>query len=194
VRPTGVLPGRQRRSCGAASPTSWCGSPPSRYGSAIQIEVEAERFERLWPLTEGRRIEKTRYEIPASDGLVIELNVHTGDLEGLVVAEVEFDSKEAADAFVQPDRLGPRDRRRAAPRASASRAAARPNDARASQRAGLLLMVRGERCHALEHHSRERRDVWDEKISAGRVARDFYEEVMRKVVAQSSPTRSISAR
>jgi hypothetical protein len=28
----------------------------------------------------------------------------------------------------------------------------------------------------------ERRDEWDEKTSAGHVARDFYEEVMRKLL------------
>jgi adenylate cyclase len=67
-----------------------------------EIDIEPERFERLWPLTEGRRIEKTRYEIPAQDGAVIELDVYTGDLEGLVVAEVEFPSDETADAFAPP--------------------------------------------------------------------------------------------
>ena len=51
-----------------------------------EIEIEGDRFERLWPLTEGLRIEKTRYEIDADEGLVIELDVYEGDLEGLVVA------------------------------------------------------------------------------------------------------------
>jgi adenylate cyclase len=72
-----------------------------------EIEIEPERFERLWALTEGRRIEKTRYEIDASDGLVLELDVYEGGLDGLVVAEVEFDSEEAAEAFSPPDWLGP---------------------------------------------------------------------------------------
>jgi adenylate cyclase len=72
-----------------------------------EIEIEPERFERLWALTEGRRIEKTRYELAAGDGLVLELDVYTGDLDGLVVAEVEFDSEEAAEAFTPPAWLGP---------------------------------------------------------------------------------------
>jgi len=72
-----------------------------------EIEIEADRFERLWPLTEGQRIEKTRYEIPADDGLVIELDVYSGDLDGLVTAEVEFASEEAAEAFAAPAWLGP---------------------------------------------------------------------------------------
>ena len=71
-----------------------------------EIEIDGDRFERLWPLTEGRRIEKTRYEIDAGGGLVIELDVYTGALDGLVTAEVEFDSEEAADAFEPPDWLG----------------------------------------------------------------------------------------
>ena len=72
-----------------------------------EIEIEPDRFERLWPLTEGLRIEKTRYEIDAGGGLVIELDVYTGDLAGLVVAEVEFASEEAADGFAPPGWLGP---------------------------------------------------------------------------------------
>jgi CYTH domain-containing protein len=71
-----------------------------------EIEIEPERFERLWPLTEGLRIEKTRYEIDGGDGVLIELDVYTGDLAGVVVAEVEFDSEEAADAFDAPGWFG----------------------------------------------------------------------------------------
>jgi adenylate cyclase len=71
-----------------------------------ELEIDGARFDRLWPLTEGRRIEKTRYEIPAGDGLTIELDVYRGALEGLVVAEVEFDSDAAADAFSGPAWLG----------------------------------------------------------------------------------------
>jgi adenylate cyclase len=67
-----------------------------------EIDIDPERFERLWPLTEGRRVEKTRYEIPVDGGAVIELDVYAGDLDGLVVAEVEFDSDEGADAFGPP--------------------------------------------------------------------------------------------
>jgi adenylate cyclase len=72
-----------------------------------EIEIEPDRFERLWPLTEGLRIEKTRYEIPAADDLVIELDRYKGDLDGLVTAEVEFGSEEAADAYAAPGWLGP---------------------------------------------------------------------------------------
>jgi CYTH domain-containing protein len=91
---------RIRRRAGAATLTVKSGASRTRVEE--ELEIEPERFERLWPLTEGRRIEKTRYEIDAGDGLTIELDIYAGGLEGLVVAEVEFDSEEAADAFAPP--------------------------------------------------------------------------------------------
>jgi CYTH domain-containing protein len=72
-----------------------------------EFEIDADRFGRLWPLTEGRRLEKTRHLIPAGAGLTIELDVYSGALAGLMVAEVEFDSEEAADTFEPPDWFGP---------------------------------------------------------------------------------------
>jgi adenylate cyclase len=95
---------RIRRRGGNATLTVKGGGGRSRVEE--ELEIDTERFERLWPLTEGRRIEKTRYEIPADDGLTIELDVYDGALAGLVVAEVEFDSEDAADAFSGPDWLG----------------------------------------------------------------------------------------
>jgi adenylate cyclase len=95
---------RIRRREGAATLTVKSGGARSRVEE--EIEIGARRFERLWPLTEGRRIEKTRYEIPADDGLTVELDVYEGALAGLVVAEVEFDSEERAEAFTSPDWLG----------------------------------------------------------------------------------------
>ena len=71
-----------------------------------EIEIEERRFRSLWPLTEGRRIEKRRYLVPAEDGLTIELDVYGGALTGLVTAEVEFESAAAAAAFTPPAWLG----------------------------------------------------------------------------------------
>jgi adenylate cyclase len=95
---------RVRRRAGAATLTVKSGASRTRVEE--ELEIEPARFERLWPLTEGRRIEKTRYEIDGGSGLTIELDVYAGALEGLVVAEVEFDSEEAADAFAAPEWLG----------------------------------------------------------------------------------------
>ena len=72
-----------------------------------EIELSEPQFDALWPLTEGRRIEKTRYEITAGAGLVIEIDVYGGGLEGLAVAEVEFHSPADADAFDAPAWFGP---------------------------------------------------------------------------------------
>jgi adenylate cyclase len=95
---------RVRRRRGEAQLTIKSGGGRAR--AEEEIAIEADRFERLWPLTEGRRIEKTRYEIEADGGATIELDVYAGALDGLVVAEVEFDSEAAADAFEAPDWFG----------------------------------------------------------------------------------------
>jgi adenylate cyclase len=70
-----------------------------------EVELEVDAFERLWPLTEGRRLHKRRYVIPHGD-LEFEVDVYEGDLEGLVVAEVEFASEAQARAFEPPDWIG----------------------------------------------------------------------------------------
>jgi CYTH domain-containing protein len=71
-----------------------------------EVAIDAAAFERLWPLTEGRRVEKVRHLVPAGDGLVLEVDVYEGALAGLVVAEVEFASEAAADAWAPPAWLG----------------------------------------------------------------------------------------
>jgi adenylate cyclase len=70
-----------------------------------EVAISAEVFETLWPLTEGRRIEKTRYELPHGDA-TIELDEFGGELEGLLVAEVEFDSSQASAVFEKAEWLG----------------------------------------------------------------------------------------
>jgi adenylate cyclase len=70
-----------------------------------EVAISAEAFETLWPLTEGRRIEKTRYELPHGDA-TIELDEFSGELEGLLVAEVEFDSRQASELFEEAEWLG----------------------------------------------------------------------------------------
>jgi len=70
-----------------------------------EVELAREAFDRLWPLTEGRRLHKRRHLVPHGD-LEIEIDVYAGELEGLVVAEIEFPSEEEARAFEPPDWLG----------------------------------------------------------------------------------------
>ena len=70
-----------------------------------EVNLDREAFERLWPLTEGRRLHKRRHVLPQGD-LTIELDVYEGDLDGLVVAEIEFETEEEARAFQPPEWVG----------------------------------------------------------------------------------------
>lgn len=71
-----------------------------------EMEIDERRFDALWPLTEGRRLTKTRHQIPAGPGLTFELDVYAGALEGLVTVEVEFASEADGDAFEPPAWVG----------------------------------------------------------------------------------------
>ena len=70
-----------------------------------EIELGADQFEKLWPATEGKRLVKTRYEIPL-DARIVEIDVYHERHEGLIVAEVEFDEEETAKNFKPPAWLG----------------------------------------------------------------------------------------
>jgi adenylate cyclase len=70
-----------------------------------EVELEAGQIERLWALTEGRRVSKRRHLAPRPEG-TYEIDVYEGELAGLVVAELEFDSERRSAAFEPPDWLG----------------------------------------------------------------------------------------
>lgn len=70
-----------------------------------EVAITAELFAELWPLTDGRRIEKIRHRLPLGRW-VAEVDVFAGALHGLMVAEIEFASQEDAAAFVPPPWLG----------------------------------------------------------------------------------------
>lgn len=67
-----------------------------------EVRISAKQFEKLWPLTKGRRLTKVRYEIPFGKH-TIELDVFCGRHSGLVLAEVEFASTRAAQRFEPPE-------------------------------------------------------------------------------------------
>lgn len=94
---------RIRRRDGLCTLTVKQGSGISRVED--EIEISGAIFDSLWPATEGKRLEKVRYGIPAA-GLTIELDRYRGALEGLVVAEVEFPSEESAAAWAPPSWFG----------------------------------------------------------------------------------------
>ncbi len=70
-----------------------------------EIELTPEQFDVLWPATAGRRLTKTRYDVPLGDR-VVEIDVYTGKHQGLVVAEVEFNDEQSARTFEPPAWLG----------------------------------------------------------------------------------------
>lgn len=69
----------------------------------IELPLSKEAYEHLIPKCDGNLITKTRYRIPEEHGYTIELDIFHGCLDGLVLAEVEFPSEEAALAFPVPD-------------------------------------------------------------------------------------------
>jgi CYTH domain-containing protein len=76
---------------------------------ASRLEKEgtlcSEHGRSLWPLTRGRRVHKVRYKIPYC-GLTIELDVYSGKAQGLITAEVEFDSDDGMHRFDPPPWFG----------------------------------------------------------------------------------------
>jgi adenylate cyclase len=95
---------RIRRRAGTATLTIKSG--PAHVRTEEELTIDERRFESLWPLTEGRRLAKTRHVLPLAGGLAAELDVYHGDHEGLLVAEIEFPSRSASEDFAQPAWLG----------------------------------------------------------------------------------------
>ncbi len=71
----------------------------------VEVELDAVQFERLWPLTQGKRLEKVRHRSVHGDS-VLEIDVYRGDLEGLCLVEVEFNTTAAAENFQPPEWFG----------------------------------------------------------------------------------------
>jgi adenylate cyclase len=67
----------------------------------VEVPLGRESFEELWPVTEGRRLEKTRLTTEV-DGHTAEIDVYKGPLAGLMTVEVEFEDVDAAEAFSPP--------------------------------------------------------------------------------------------
>lgn len=67
----------------------------------VELPITEECFNNLLTKIEGNIIEKTRYFINE-----IELDIFEGKYEGLILAEVEFESIEDANKYNKPDWLG----------------------------------------------------------------------------------------
>lgn len=72
----------------------------------FQVELDRRQFDELWPATEGRRLEKSRYRLEVGDHRC-DIDVYAGPLNGLEVVEVEFASERDATAFEPPTWFGP---------------------------------------------------------------------------------------
>ncbi len=70
-----------------------------------EIRLNGKQFATLWPATRGRRLRKTRYEIPWKN-LKIEIDIYHGRNHGLMVAEVEFPSQASCRRFKPPSWFG----------------------------------------------------------------------------------------
>lgn len=70
------------------------------------LPLTEESYNHMIQKTDGRIITKERYCIPLGDHLTIELDIFSGDLAPLVVAEVEFTDTAEALLFEAPDWFG----------------------------------------------------------------------------------------
>lgn len=73
------------------------------------LPLTKESYDHLLPKADGTVITKRRYLIPLTvpyEGLTIELDLFSGEWEGLQLAEVEFPDEETANAFTAPDWFG----------------------------------------------------------------------------------------
>lgn len=71
------------------------------------LPLTKEAYEHLLAKADGIIITKTRYKKPIEGtDLIIELDVFSGEYEGLMLAEVEFSSIEEAERFTPPAWFG----------------------------------------------------------------------------------------
>lgn len=66
------------------------------------LPLTKEAYLHLKQKADGIVITKTRYLLPEKDGLTIELDVFHDVYQGLLLAEVEFPTEEAANAYTPP--------------------------------------------------------------------------------------------
>ena len=70
------------------------------------LPLTKEAYEHLLTKADGNILTKTGYEIPDKDNLIIEFDVFHGKFEGLLLAEVEFESEEQANNYIPPEWFG----------------------------------------------------------------------------------------
>lgn len=70
-----------------------------------ETSLTFDQFQKLWPGTFGRRIRKKRYLLKRNVH-TIEVDVYLKPLKGLILAEVEFPSLNAANSYTKEEWMG----------------------------------------------------------------------------------------
>ena len=68
-----------------------------------EILLNQEEYNNLLAKQEGNTIKKTRYQLENEDGLIMAIDIFSGELEGLAYLEIEFKDKETAENYGTPD-------------------------------------------------------------------------------------------
>ena len=132
VAPDGVEV-RVRRRAGRATLTIKSG--PAQVRTEEELEIDDRRFESLWPLTAGRRIDKIRHVVPLPGGLAAEVDVYAARTTGCSSPRSSSRRRRPARASHRPNGSGPRSPATRATRTSRSRSAARRGSSWRSRRA-----------------------------------------------------------
>lgn len=64
--------------------------------------ITEEEYNHLLTKQEGNTIYKTRYQLENEDGLIIAIDIFSGELEGLAYLEIEFENKDVAEGYEAP--------------------------------------------------------------------------------------------
>ena len=65
--------------------------------------ISKEEYDNLLNKKEGNTINKTRYILEDEKGIEMEIDIFSGDLEGLAYLEIEFVDTESANNYLAPD-------------------------------------------------------------------------------------------
>lgn len=71
----------------------------------MEVSLTKDSYQHLLKKCDGNVVSKKRHFVPLENGLTAEVDIFQHGFDGLVLAEVEFESREQADAFVPPSWL-----------------------------------------------------------------------------------------
>ena len=71
-----------------------------------EISINKPQFDKLWPLVNGKQLEKKRISIFLENGLMVEIDFFEGNLAPLIMCEIEFSNEDEANNFDPPKWFG----------------------------------------------------------------------------------------